>query len=386
MQSPPLRRRVLLLSTVHLATDPRIVGKIAPSLAADYEVYCALARGKKFTTVRRAVYRLSFAENGSKTCIVSIPSSVKLWRRLVLTHPLALWYFLRFRPHIVHIFVAELLPLAFVFRWLGAEVIYEVQENLYKKIPLKSYNRGWLFERFFRYFDQKARRTFKLIFTEDAYLNEYKNLSQPYAIIHNFASLHWLSTPLPVPNLINPTFFYAGVISLERAFDTVLSALVIVKKSYPNVRLRLFGHLRIDSKLLDDSAAYQFVKDSLIFYSYQPQEEAFKYTNDALAGIALLKPVGDYADSYPTKLFDYMALGLPVITSDLPLLRTVVEPANCGFCVSPYDAEALAIRMIWCIEHPEDLRKMGENGRKAIVEKYHWEEEKLLEIYCAKTA
>jgi glycosyltransferase involved in cell wall biosynthesis len=149
----------------------------------------------------------------------------------------------------------------------------------------------------------------------------------------------------------------------------------------------LFGHLRIDSKLLDNSAAYQFVKDSLIFYSYQPQEEAFKYTNDALAGIALLKPVGDYADSYPTKLFDYMALGLPVITSDLPLLRTVVEPAKCGFCVSPYDAEALAIRMIWCIEHPEDLRKMGENGRKAIVEKYHWEEEKLLEIYRgAKTA
>ena len=64
-----------------------------------------------------------------------MPSSVKLWQRLLLTHPLALWYFLRFRPHIVHIFVAELLPLAFIFRWLGAEVIYEVQENLYKKIP-----------------------------------------------------------------------------------------------------------------------------------------------------------------------------------------------------------------------------------------------------------
>lgn len=315
-----------------------------------------------------------------------MPFLVKLWQRLVLTHPLALWNFLRFRPHIVHIFVAELLPLAFVFRWLGAEVIYEVQENLYKKIPLKSYNRGWLFERLFRFFDQKARRTFKLVFTEDAYLNEYQNLPHPYAIIHNFASLHWLYTPLPVPNLVNPTFFYAGVISLERAFDTVLSALVIVKKSYPNVRLRLFGHLRIDSKFLDNSADYQFVKDNLVFYGYQPQEEAFKHTNDALAGIALLKPVGDYADSYPTKLFDYMALGLPIITSDLPLLRAVVEPANCGVCVSPYDSEALAEQMIWCIEHPESLRKMGENGRKAIVEKYQWEEEKLLEIYRAKTA
>lgn len=369
MQSPLPLRRVLLLSTVHPATDPRIVGKIAPSLAEHYEVKILLPNQPPPLGL----------------WYVRMPFFKTLLLRVLLCHPLAFVEFLRFRPHIVHIFVAELLPLAFIFRWLGAEVIYEVQENLYKKIPLKSYNRGWLFERLFHFFDQKARCTFKLIFTEDAYLNEYQNIPHPYAIIHNFASLYWLSTPLPIPNLVNPTFFYAGVISLERAFDTVLSALVIVKKSYPTIRLRLFGHLRIDSKLLDNSADYQFVKDNLVFYGYQPQEEAFKHTNDTLAGIALLKPIGDYADSYPTKLFDYMALGLPIITSDLPLLRAVVEPANCGFCVSPYDSEALAEQMIWCIEHPESLRKMGENGRNAIIEKYHWEEEKLLEIYRAKT-
>jgi glycosyltransferase involved in cell wall biosynthesis len=301
----------------------------------------------------------------------------------LLCHPLAFAEFLRFRPHIVHIFVAELLPLAFVFRWLGAEVIYEVQENLYKKIPLKSYNQGWLFERLFRYFDQKARRAFKFIFTEDAYLDEYQNLEKSYAVIHNFASPELLSIPFPIPDFQHPAFFYAGVISYERAFDTMLKALAIVKKNYPAVCLRLFGHLRVSEKNLYESLYYQAVKENLIFYGYLPQKEVFGYTKDALAGIALLKPVGDYADSYPTKLFDYMALGLPVITSDLPLLRAVVEPESCGFCVSPYDAEALAERMIWMIEHPEQVRAMGVEGRRAVLEKYHWEQSKLIDIYAA---
>ena len=48
----------------------------------------------------------------------------------------------------------------------------------------------------------------------------------------------------------------------------------------------------------------------------------------ATAGLALLKPVGDYPDSYTTKLFEYMALGLPVITSDFPLYRDVVERSD----------------------------------------------------------
>lgn len=367
MQSSSPLRRVLLLSTVHPATDPRIVGKIAPALAEHYEVEILLPNQPP---------PLDFWD-------VRMPFFKNLLLRVLLCHPLAFAKFLRFRPHIVHIFVAELLPLAFVFRWFGAEVIYEVQENLYKKIPLKSYNRGWLFERLFHYFDRKARRTFKFIFTEDAYLGEYQNLEKSYNVIHNFASSELLSIPAPVPDLVNPTFFYAGVISYERAFDKMLKALAIAKKSYPTVCLRLFGHLRVSEKNLHESLDYQAVKENLIFYGYMPQKEVFEYARNALAGIALLKPVGDYADSYPTKLFDYMALGLPVITSDLPLLRAVVEPANCGFCVSPYDADALAERMIWLIEHPEQLKEIGENGRMAVLEKYHWEKDKLLEIYSA---
>lgn len=371
MQRLLSRKRVLLLSTIHPITDPRIVGKIAASLTQNYDVHCALTAQRRRNTKHQQANTTVF------------PHYQWLWKRLLSVHSMALVCFLRFRPHIVHIFVAELLPLAFIFKWLGAEVIYEVQENLYKKIPIKSHNSGWLYRRLFHYFDRKARHNFKFIFTEKSYLQQYQDLRYPYRIVQNFAATHWLTTNLPTPNLKTPTFFYAGVISYERAFDTLLNALCIVKDKYPNVRLCLFGHLRVPTTILEMSVAYQQVKANLVFHGYLPQDEVFEYAKDALTGIALLKPVGDYADSYPTKLFDYMALGLPVITSDLPLLQAVVEPNKCGFCVSPYHPVPLAEKLIWCIEHPNELKIMGINGRKAVAKMYNWEKEaiKLLEIY-----
>lgn len=360
--SPP---RVLLVSTVHPATDPRIVGKIASSLQQHFEVQVLLPE----------------QSDSDEFFNVRFPFFKRIWQRVLVAQPVILLHFLRTRPQFVHIFVAELLPLAFVFQWLGAEVIYEVQENLYKKIPLKTYNRGWLWVRLFQFFDQRARKRFKFVFTEDAYLNEYHNLTKSYAVVHNFAASHWLSVPSPVPNLDQPTFFYAGVISIERAFDTLLKAIVVVKKKYPSVRVQLFGPVRIPN--LTQLEGYQEAKENLIFYGYQSQSEAFVHAREALAGIALLKPVGDYVDSYPTKLFDYMALALPVITSDLPLLTNVVNESQCGFCVNPYDSDALAEQLIRCIENPENLKKMGESGRNAIKEKYNWDNEvkKLIELY-----
>lgn len=350
------------------------MGKIRPALLLHYEVYCALVK------THSADDSLSLTQ---KLNLHAFANFRRLLWRLVWLHPQALWYFLKIRPQIVHIFVAELLPLAFVFRWLGAEVIYEVQENLYKKIPLKSYNRGWFFELMFRHFDQQARRFFKFVLTEDAYLQEYKNLLRPFAVVHNFAESRWLSWPLPQPNYHSPSFFYAGVISLERGFDTMVAALKKVSLQYPNVHLRLFGHLRISEESLRDLSDYEAMQNHLTFYGYVAQEQAFEYAKTSLAGIVLLKPVGDYVDSYPTKLFDYMALGLPVITSDLPLLKEVIEAHKCGFCVSAYDADSLAHAMITCIENPVLMTQMGRNGREAVINKYNWEKEgaSLLNLY-----
>ncbi len=139
----------------------------------------------------------------------------------------------------MHIFVPELIPIAFLFQWLGAKVIYEVQENLYKKFSIKRYNKAVFYQQLFKFFDHAARKNFNCLFTEDAYLNEYKNLPLTSAVVHNYVSLPFIDQYFGrIEKQITkpPVFFYCGVISMERSFDVLVAALVKLKSNHPDFR------------------------------------------------------------------------------------------------------------------------------------------------------
>lgn len=362
-----MRRRVLLVSTVHPATDPRIFYKIAPSLAKHYQVFCALPNA------------IEKHEN-DHIQMIALPAFQNLLLRLLFSHFTLLWKCLRIRPKLVHIFVPELIPAAFLFKWLGAVVIYEVQENLYKKFSIKSFNNAKVYQTLFRFFDHQARKHFYCIFTEQAYLEEYKNLPLPFAVVHNYASLPFIDAHSEKRKSVqgDPEFLYCGVISLERSFDTLVAALAQLKIYYPDFKMHMFGFVRISFSDIQKLPGYHVVAKNLVFYGYADQKTIFKFAQNAIAGIALLKPVADYPDSYTTKFFEYMSLGLPVITSDFQLYQQVVEGSRCGFCISPYKPDALYQKMKWLIENPSERVKMGENGRKAVEKNYNWMQEESL--------
>ncbi|KAA6440133.1 glycosyltransferase family 4 protein [Dyadobacter flavalbus] len=368
------RQRILLLSVVHPATDPRILYKIAPSLAIHHEVFCALPNARS-------------NQQKSNIAFINLPYFRQLLSRLLFCHPVMLWKCLRIRPDLVHIFVPELIPAAFLFKWLGAKIIYEVQENLYKKFSIKQFNNGLVFRAIFRLFDHLARKSFFCVFTEDAYLQEYENLALPYAVIHNYASIPFMdeygAREFPVNE--KPEFFYAGVISMERCFDVLVTALSKLKTRYPDFRMHLFGPVRFQPGEAASLPGYAEIRPNLIFYGYTDQKRLLSYAKNAVAGIALLKPVADYPDSYTTKLFDYMALKLPVIASDFLLYRHVVEQSECGFCISPYDAGILYQKLLWLIQNPEKGAVMGRNGRKAAEIHYNWKQEEAILLSFYKT-
>ncbi len=103
----------------------------------------------------------------------------------------------------------------------------------------------------------------------------------------------------------------------------------------------------------------------------------------AMAGLVVLHPVPNYMVSEPTKLFEYMSAGIPVISSDFPVWRKIVDECGCGICVNPLNPEAIASAIRHLIDNPEDARRMGENGRRAVEEKYNWgrEGKKLVYLY-----
>ena len=95
----------------------------------------------------------------------------------------------------------------------------------------------------------------------------------------------------------------------------------------------------------------------------------------AHCGIVIDHPISNYLDSYSTKMFEYMACGVPVVCSDFPLWVQLVGDAECGVTVNPMDPDAVAKAVEALCRDPEEARRLGENGRKAIRERYNWENE-----------
>lgn len=125
------------------------------------------------------------------------------------------------------------------------------------------------------------------------------------------------------------------------------------------------------------------LEDVLILKGIVPHKEVFKLMSEANVGLAILRPVPNYIESIPTKLFEYMASRLPVVASNFPLWRKIVEDNHCGICVNPISPEEIARSIEYLIVHQEEARILGENGRRAVEEKYNWEQEvgKLLGLY-----
>ncbi|MGB3485554.1 MAG: glycosyltransferase, partial [Mycobacterium sp.] len=83
------------------------------------------------------------------------------------------------------------------------------------------------------------------------------------------------------------------------------------------------------------------------------------------------------------KLFEYMAAGMPVISSDFPVWREIIDSAGCGLLVDPMDTDALVGAMQWVLENPQEAQAMGDRGRLAVLDRYNWdhEAEKLVSFY-----
>jgi glycosyltransferase involved in cell wall biosynthesis len=90
-------------------------------------------------------------------------------------------------------------------------------------------------------------------------------------------------------------------------------------------------------------------------------------------GVIPLQPIANYVDAYPVKLFEYLAAGLPVIATDVPRWRALLEAHDCGVCVPYGSPEILGAAITRMLDDDERARAMGERARRAAEECYSWE-------------
>jgi glycosyltransferase involved in cell wall biosynthesis len=118
---------------------------------------------------------------------------------------------------------------------------------------------------------------------------------------------------------------------------------------------------------------------------YVPKEEIdHSYISKQwLAGLALFPPSEHYKKKELTKFFEYMTAGIPIICSNFKVWKDFIDKYRCGIAVDPYNEEEIRQAINYLRSNPAEAKKMGENGRKAVLKELNWgkEEEELIGLY-----
>ncbi len=278
----------------------------------------------------------------------------------------------------------ELLFWAQLLRIRGSKAVYDMHENLLKSIPTKSWINP-LFRPFVVFacmvLERLLMHEIPVIYAEHSYKKDYLWVAKHITVL-NMPLTSQLQR-IKETKYLTPTLGYIGGVTPERGSIITLEALNILKEKGYHVNWDCIGPAdKIHQKELFEIIDRYKLK-GVQFRGYLLPAEGWRIIARCHIGLALLKPIPNYYESYPTKLFEYMTLGLPVIVSDFPLYRGIVEKEQCGICVNPESPEEIARAMQWLLDNPDEAETMGKRGRNATLEKYNWDREqsKLLDFY-----
>lgn len=177
------------------------------------------------------------------------------------------------------------------------------------------------------------------------------------------------------------TLVYTGTINLHRGLGFLLDTMPLVLKHCP-ARLVIVGDGRIRPEL-EQQAELLGITDHVVFEGWRPQEEIKSYI---LASDVCLIPLVNSEHTDKTvahKLFHYMYLQRPLITTNCTYMQQVVEATDCGAVVPYGDHEAFASCLIELYRNPARREQMASNGHQAVLECYNWDYSvrSLIEMY-----
>ena len=168
------------------------------------------------------------------------------------------------------------------------------------------------------------------------------------------------------------TVVYLGMMELTRGVGEVIDAAAILRGSMPGLKVWLIGAGR-DLGLLEARARTQGLLDGTVeLLGYIPNQRALELVAEADIGIVPHHADEGWDTTIPNKLFDYMAAGLAVVTSDAVPAARVVRETRAGTVFRSMDAQDCA-RAILDLAEPATRCAAGAAGREAIRSRYYLE-------------
>ncbi|PYF99392.1 Glycosyltransferase involved in cell wall bisynthesis [Georgenia satyanarayanai] len=353
------RPSVLVVTVVHHPQDARIRHRQVPALlAAGWDVtYAAPFRGYDLPVPPDATH------GAGRLHCVDVPRATGRRRLRALRDARRLVRGLGRAHDVVLVHDPELL-LA-VPRSLRPRAVWDVHEDTAAAVvakpwlprPARAVAAGLV-----RRAERWAERRLTLLLAEYGYR---KRFTREHVVVPNTVPV---PADAPVPGTDRAV--YLGSITLERgALEVVETGRLLRERTAGALTTHVVGPAHGPAEALVREA---HERGDVHWHGFVPNDRAGELLDGALAGLSLLQDLPNYRHSMPTKVLEYMAHGVPVVTTPLPLARDVVTTAGSGVVVPFADPAAAADAVLALRAAPGRAADLGAAGRRAARERYDW--------------
>jgi glycosyltransferase involved in cell wall biosynthesis len=363
--------RVVHITSAHDPKDDRIFYKECRSLAEQGASVTVVGPGEEYRNVD-GVWILGVSAGGDRRL-----------RRMSVTGSQLLAKCMKLPAAVYHFHDPELIVVGFILKACGRRVVYDVHEDYPQKILMKEWISPVLrrpLSVIMAAVEAAAGRLFDGIVavtpTIAARFPPAKTITlRNYPMLEEFSA----STGTPYHDRPCQVCYVGGLSATRGLFDMVEAARLVQGGAAQCVQLA--GQYESGDE--ESQSRRQQGWDRVAYLGWLDRAGIARLLANARAGVVVLHPNRCFIDAYPIKMFEYMAAGLPVVASDFPVYREILDDGACGLLVPAADPPGLARAIEWIFAHPDEAKAMGEQGRRRVERLYTWEAErkKLFALY-----
>ncbi len=170
---------------------------------------------------------------------------------------------------------------------------------------------------------------------------------------------------------------YVGFLSKLRGLDLLIEAVALYignGNAEKTIQVDIVGKGASREKLTRLISRLG-VGASVRLHGWLAQDEVNRLMADANVGALTYRVCGHWNHTIPNKIFDYMLAGLPVLTTEVLPIRRIIEETNCGVVCRDLNPADIAEKLVY-LKNPDVRQALGENGYRAVLDKYNWESDK----------